>query len=155
MRRSSTTTRRSWSPTTPTKVRYGPFADRLLAAYPTEPNAVPKTARDLTRDAAFGWHTWIWARLEAKTGKSKVFYYCFDQHPEYPAGSPRAGYGSPHDADVLYVFQHLDPSNHQVTKEDEAISHAMATYWRTSLNAATRAETASPHGRPSATPTRR
>ena len=54
-----------------------------------------KTARDLTRDAAFGWHTWIWARLQAKTGKSRVFYYYFDQHPDYPADSPRAGYGSP------------------------------------------------------------
>jgi para-nitrobenzyl esterase len=88
-----------------------------------------KTARDLARDAAFGWHTWIWARLQAKTGKSKVFYYYFDQHPEYPAGSPRAGYGTPHGADVPYVFQHLNPSNPQITKQDEAISEAMATYW--------------------------
>ena len=111
------------------KARYGPFADRLPKAYPTEPTTVPKTARDLARDAAFGWHTWIWARLQAKTGKSKVFYYYFDQHPEYPAGSPRAGYGTPHGADVPYVFQHLNPSNPQITKQDEAISEAMATYW--------------------------
>ena len=90
---------------------------------------VPKTARDLARDAAFGWHTWIWARLQSKTGKSKAFYYYFDQHPDYPADSPRAGYGSPHGADVPYVFQHLNPSNPQVTKPDEAISEAMATYW--------------------------
>jgi para-nitrobenzyl esterase len=111
------------------KTRYGPFADRLLKAYPTEAIAVPKTARDLARDAAFGWHTWIWARLQAKTGKSKAFYYYFDQHPEYPADSPRAGYGSPHGADVAYVFQHLNPSNPQITREDQAISDAMATYW--------------------------
>jgi para-nitrobenzyl esterase len=109
--------------------RYGPFADRLLKAYPTEPTTVPKTARDLARDAAFGWHTWIWARLQAKTGKSKAFYYYFDQHPDYPADSPRAGYGTPHGADVPYVFQYLNPSNPQITKQDEAISDAMATYW--------------------------
>ena len=59
---------------------------RLIKAYPAGATTVPKTARDLARDAAFGWHTWIWARLQAQTGKSKVFYYYFDQHPEYPAG---------------------------------------------------------------------
>ena len=114
---------------TAVKARYGPFAERLLKAYPTEAAAVPKTARDLARDAAFGWHTWIWARLQAKTGKSKVFYYYFDQHPEYPADSPRAGYGAPHGADVRYVFQHLNASSPQVTRADLAISDAMATYW--------------------------
>ena len=111
------------------KARYGPFAESLLKAYPVGSTTVPKTARDLTRDAAFGWHTWIWARLQAKTGKSKAFYYYFDQHPEYPADSPRAGYGTPHGADVPYVFQHLNPSNPQITKDDLAISEAMATYW--------------------------
>jgi para-nitrobenzyl esterase len=114
---------------TAVKTRYGPFAERLLKAYPTDATTVPKTARDLSRDAAFGWHTWIWARLQAKTGKSKVFYYYFDQHPEYPADSPRAGYGAPHGADVRYVFQHVNPSNPQITKADLAISEAMATYW--------------------------
>jgi para-nitrobenzyl esterase len=111
------------------KARYGPFADRLVAAYPPGSGTVAKTARDLTRDAMFGWHTWVWARLQAKTGKSKVFFYCFDQHPDYPAGSPRAGYGSGHGAEVRYVFEHLDPANPQTTKTDLAISEAMATYW--------------------------
>jgi para-nitrobenzyl esterase len=111
------------------KTRFGQFADRLLKAYPTEAATVPKTARDLARDFAVGWHTWIWARLQAKTGKSKAFYYYFDQHPEYPADSPRAGYGSPHGADLSFVFQHLNTSHPQVTKQDEAISEAMATYW--------------------------
>jgi len=111
------------------KARYGPFADRLITAYPPGSGTVAKTARDLTRDAMFGWHTWVWARLQAKTGKSKVFFYCFDQHPEYPAESPRAGYGSGHGAEVRYVFEHLDPMNPQTTKTDLAISDAMATYW--------------------------
>ena len=111
------------------KTRYGKFADDLIKAYPVGTKTVPKTARDLARDAAFGWHTWCWARLAAQTGKSKVFYYYFDQHPEYPEGSPRAGYGSPHGMDVAYVFQHLNPSNPQITKTDLEISEAMSTYW--------------------------
>ena len=111
------------------QTRYGSFAESLIKAYPVDTGTVPKTARDLARDAAFGWHTWIWARLQSQMGKSKAFYYYFDQHPDYPEDSPRAGYGSPHGQDVAYVFKHLDASNPQVTKTDLEISEAMATYW--------------------------
>jgi para-nitrobenzyl esterase len=111
------------------RTRYGKFADDLIKAYPVGSNTVPKTARDLARDAAFGWHTWIWARLQSRIGKSKAFYYYFDQHPDYPEDSPRFGYGSPHGQDVAYVFGHLDASNPQTTKTDLEISDAMVTYW--------------------------
>lgn len=110
------------------KNRYGKFADELIKAYPPGTGTVAKTARDLTRDAAFGWHTWSWATLQAKRGKSKVFYYYFDQHPEYPAGSPQAGYGSPHAQEVAYVFGLLNASGAQA-KADLDISDAMSTYW--------------------------
>ena len=69
------------------------------------------------------------ARLQSQTGKSKVFYYYFDQHPDYPEGSPKAGYGSPHAQDVSYVFLHLNPNSPDTTKSDLAISDAMSTYW--------------------------
>ncbi len=111
------------------KARYGNFADTLLKAYPLDSGKIGKTARDLSRDAAFGWQTWSWARLQSETGKSKVFLYYFDQHPDYPKDSPRYGYGSPHAQDVSYVFQHLDTSNPETTKSDLDISEAMATYW--------------------------
>jgi para-nitrobenzyl esterase len=109
--------------------RYGTFAESLMKAYPAGSGTVQKTARDLARDAAFGWHTWSWARLQAKTGKYKAYYYYFDQHPDFPKDSPRAGYGSPHGQDVAYVFQHLNASDPQTTKADKDISEAMATYW--------------------------
>ena len=111
------------------KNRYGKFADDLTVAYPVGATTVPKTARDLARDAAFGWQTWIWARLQSQTGKGKVFYYYFDQHPDYPEGSPRFGYGTGHGTDVPYVFQRLNPTNPQLTKTDLEISEAIATYW--------------------------
>jgi len=111
------------------KNRYGKFADDLIKAYPVGENNVPKTARDLARDAAFGWQTWAWATLQSKTGKSKVFFYYFDQHPDYPKESPRFGYGSPHGQEVAFVFNHLDASNPQTSKIDLVISEAMATYW--------------------------
>jgi para-nitrobenzyl esterase len=109
--------------------RYGTFAAELLKAYPVGEDTVPKTARDLSRDAAFGWQTWSWARLQSSVGKSKVYYYYFDQHPDYPEGSPRYGYGSPHGQDVAYVFNNLDTSSPNTSKTDLAISDVMATYW--------------------------
>ena len=111
------------------KTRYGKFADDLLKVYPVDSTTVPKTARDLSRDAAFGWHTWSWARLQSRTGKSKVFYYYFDQHPDYPDTSKRFGYGSPPGQEVAYVFQHLDTSKPEINNTDIAIADAMSTYW--------------------------
>jgi para-nitrobenzyl esterase len=108
------------------KSRYGKFADDLIKAYPAGEGKVVKTARDLARDSAFGWHTWVWARLQAKNGKSKAFYYYFDQHPVYAPDSPQADRGSPHGQDVAYVFQHLSRT---ATKTDQDVSEAMATYW--------------------------
>lgn len=111
------------------KKRYGKFADDLIKAYPVGTSTVPKTARDLVRDAAFGWQTWAWATLHAKTGKSKVFYYYFDQHPDYSDTSKRFGYGSPHGQEVAYVFQHLDVSKPEISNTDIVIADALSTYW--------------------------
>ena len=109
--------------------RYGKFADDLIKAYPAGNGTVAKTARDLSRDAAFGWQTWAWATLQSKTGKSKVFYYYFDQHPDYPDTSKRFGYGSAHGQEVAYVFQHLDVSKPEINNTDLVIADAMSTYW--------------------------
>ena len=110
--------------------RYDSLADSLLKVYPAGEKTVPKTARDLARDAAFGWHTWIWARMQSNLGKGKAFYYYFDQHPDYPQDSPKAGIGAPHGREVAYVFGHLnDLQGEQASAEDRVISDAMVTYW--------------------------
>ena len=107
--------------------RFGPFGDDLLAAYPVDGDVVGNTARDLMRDAAFGWHTWSWCRLQKQKGKSKVFLYYFDHHPEYPEDSPLYGYESPHGQDVRYVFQHLDANDNQ--PQDRELMKTMGKYW--------------------------
>ena len=108
------------------RARYEDYADALLAAYPVEADGkVGKTARDLTRDAAFGWQTWAWARLQEQTGKGRVWLYYFDQHPDYPADSPRYGQGSPHGQDVAYVFGNPE----EVQPTDMDLSGWMMDYW--------------------------
>lgn len=109
------------------KARFGPYADSLIQAYPVGENNVPRSARNLMRDAAFGWHTWSWARLQSKTGKSDVYLYYFDQHPERPTDSPQADHGTPHGVDVPFVFMNLDSKN--TSESDLSISETMATYW--------------------------
>jgi len=106
--------------------RYGPFADRLLAAYLAAGDTVTKTARDLARDSAFGWHTWSWARLQSARGKGKAYLYYFDQHPPRTPGTPEAGHGTAHGADVAYVFENLEGAP---TADDRHISETMAAYW--------------------------
>ncbi len=112
-----------------TRQRFGPFADRLIAAYPPGENSVPKSARDLLRDAAFGWHTWSWARLQARGGDAEVFLYYFDQHPERRPGAPDADHGMPHGPDVGYVFQTLNRDDPKLTPADFALSDTVSTYW--------------------------
>jgi para-nitrobenzyl esterase len=111
------------------KRRFGPFADTLIQAYPVGEKTVPRSARNLMRDAAFGWHTWSWARLQSQTGRSPVYFYYFDQHPEYPEDSPQADHGTPHGVDVPFVFMHIDPANPYTSESDQEISETMADYW--------------------------
>lgn len=110
-------------------LRYGPFADALLKAYPATETSVPKTARDLMRDAAFGWQTWSWACLQTQTGKAPVYCYYFDQHEERNADSANADHGAPHGVDVPYVFQTLYDKDPRLTPCDFEVSDLMAAYW--------------------------
>jgi para-nitrobenzyl esterase len=82
------------------------------------------------RDTAFGSHSWMWVRLQTKSGKSKVFFYYFDEHPDYPADSPKAGFGTPHSEELPYTFRQLTEHNRPApTPKDEAMSEMMRSYW--------------------------
>jgi len=111
--------------------RYEQFADKILAAYPGGETPVEKrTARDLMRDSSFGWNTWVWARLQTKTGKSKVFLYYFDEKAESPLGSESTGYGARHASELPFVFRQLTEHGRPApTPKDEALSDMMRTYW--------------------------
>jgi para-nitrobenzyl esterase len=111
--------------------RFGPYADKLLKVYPGDaPETAKQAARDVMRDAAFGWHTWIWALLQSQTGGGKAFVYYFDQRPPYPPDSRFSDVrGAPHGAEIIYVFDHLDQQKLPWTPADRTISEAMASYW--------------------------
>ena len=59
-----------------------------------------------------------------------MFLYYFDEHPDYAADSPRAGFGSAHASELPYVFRQLREHNRPpATPGDEAISDLLRTYW--------------------------
>ena len=115
-----------------TLMRFGPFADKILELYPGDSEAgALRAMADIFRDTAFAWGTWAWAKLQSKTGTSKVFMYYFDQkQPDSPFPSRMKSNGAPHGAEIAYVFKHLDRNpRYKFTDEDKALSEIIATYW--------------------------
>jgi para-nitrobenzyl esterase len=115
-----------------THQKYGPAADKILSLYPDGKADITRTSMsDLFRDTFFGWHTYTWANLQSKTGKSPVYVYYFDQ--SQPAStvtflqkSDRAYHGS----DCFYIFGHLDQDpKTKYTVEDRQLSELMINYW--------------------------
>ncbi|MGA8443078.1 MAG: carboxylesterase family protein [Candidatus Sulfotelmatobacter sp.] len=108
----------------------GQLPSALLAAYPHASDEEARQARlGLERDLRFGWDMWAWARLQAGTGQSPVFYYSFRQPPPFPADSVYAGWGASHFAELWYVFDHLDQSPWNWTAADRRLADEMSSYW--------------------------
>ena len=80
---------------------WGELPRPLLDAYPHASDGQARQARaHFERDLRFGWDIWAWARLQARTGRKRVFYYHFTQSPPFPAHSIYAGRGPSHDAEL-------------------------------------------------------
>jgi para-nitrobenzyl esterase len=108
----------------------GQLPPALVAAYPHASDEEARQAQlGLERDLRFGWDMWAWARLQAGTGKSPVFYYSFQQQPPFPASSVYAGWGASHFAELWYVFDHLDQSHWNWTAADRKLADEMSSYW--------------------------
>ena len=108
----------------------GQLPPALVAAYPHATDEQARQARlDLERDLRFGWDMWAWARLQAGTGRSPVYYYSFGQRPPFPAGSVYEGWGASHYAELWYVFDHLNQSPWSWTAADRKLAEEMSSYW--------------------------
>jgi para-nitrobenzyl esterase len=108
--------------------RFGDFAERILKAFPgdTKEQAQFSTA-DIFTTTAFAWPSWTWARLQSRTGKSKVFMYYFKQQQPKPPFLSIAPRGAQHAAEIKYVLQTMDPKT--TDPEELKLSDMMATYW--------------------------
>jgi para-nitrobenzyl esterase len=103
---------------------YGTDAELFLKAYPHAMEAeATRSAQDILRESIFAWPSWAWAKLQAKTGKNKVFMYYFDHRT---ATMPD---GSDHASEISYVFGNLGGFGGSSGTEDKALSDLMNSYW--------------------------
>jgi para-nitrobenzyl esterase len=107
----------------------GELAREYLTIYPaTTDQEAFETRAAFERDLRFGWDMWTWARMQATTGRAKVFYYSFAHVPPYPQDSPFAGWGAGHWAELRYVFDHLGQEAWAWSEADRTLANMMATY---------------------------
>jgi para-nitrobenzyl esterase len=116
--------------------RFGPDADAFLKLYPftSDKEAWASQAASM-RDQTFGWEMRTWARMQTKTGKSKVYMYYFSH---VPSGKNRVP-GAYHGSEIPYVFGNLQIAPFAVTPNDteprpwQDIDHkladVMSSFW--------------------------
>jgi para-nitrobenzyl esterase len=109
---------------------FGPLPPAITEAYPHATDQAARQARlNLERDLRFGWDMWAWARLQALTGHSQVYYYSFRQQPPFPVGSVYEGWGASHFAELWYVFDHLNQAPWHWRQSDTRMAAQMSGYW--------------------------
>lgn len=105
--------------------QFSEFADKLKAAYPATTDQEANWAlQDLMRDTMFGWGTWAWANLQAKTGKNNVYFYYFDQHSQNSLLKDCRG--ATHVAEMPFIYGwNWGP----MTKSEEHMAQILPQYW--------------------------
>ncbi|HEY2178572.1 MAG TPA: carboxylesterase/lipase family protein [Caulobacteraceae bacterium] len=112
------------------RAAYGPWAEKILAAYPaTDDASALRQGRDLFRDAAFAGPAWLWAKEAARSGREKVFLYRFDHAPPWPPTPIFAGWGAVHGSEIAYVFGNMGPGFIAWKGEDRTLSRTVSDYW--------------------------
>lgn len=107
------------------KTRYGDQAPAYLKIYPASSDEeAHASAAAAMRDQTFGWEMRTWARLQTKTGKSKVYLYYFSRVPPGPVGKRLGSY---HASEIRYVFHNL--STGALDDLDRRIANVMSSYW--------------------------
>ncbi len=113
--------------------RWGDQAENYLKIYPGKSDdEAHASAAESMRDQTFGWEMRTWARLQTKTGKSKVFLYYFSRVPPGAVGKRLGAY---HASEIRYVFDNLQ--NVPTEDLDRTIAETMSNYW---VNFATRGD---------------
>ena len=98
--------------------------------YPASDDATAvRSWEDFAGDRFIAFGTWKWMEAEAKTGKSPIYRYRFDQAPpDDPSREP--GMGAFHSSEIEYVFGTLEWRIPTLWKsEDKALSELMRKYW--------------------------
>jgi para-nitrobenzyl esterase len=115
--------------------RFKSDADAFLKIYPYSNDQEAYAAQAASmRDQTFGWEMRTWARMQTKTGKSKVYMYYFNH---VPPGNNRSK-GAYHGSEIPYAFGNLQIAPFAVngnsetpvfTDVDKNLANTMSQYW--------------------------
>lgn len=113
-----------------TQRRFGAQTEAYLALYPFTTDAEARRAQAAAmRDETFGWEMRTWARLQARTGSSKVFLYYFSRVPPLPN---REWLGAQHGAEIPYVLNWPNGAHSAGvpwTAADRTLAEQVSQYW--------------------------
>ena len=106
--------------------RYGDDADEFLKLYPAATDeeaqaALKQSSVDQSLVAQY-----LWARVRARTARTKVYEYLWDH--ALP-GPDAAKYGAFHSSELPYTLNNLRTSDRPFTEDDRRIAAMMSSYW--------------------------
>lgn len=101
--------------------QYGAFAPQVKGLY-LDHGEMPQAVFEERRDRMFEQHTYVWALMQAKYGKSPVWLYYFDR----PV--PGVGYGAFHSSALEYFYGNLPCSQVEWEENDQILSEFMGRY---------------------------
>lgn len=112
------------------RAQYGAYTGKILSAYPAHSDAeAARSSADLIRDRNFAWSTWMWARLQARSGKEPVYLYYFNHRLPFPHTPALDDLGVTHGSEVPYVFGTFDVLRMKFSARDRALSQTLMSYW--------------------------
>ncbi len=116
------------------RAEFGAAAPDFLALYRAVDDAGAEHAsRAAAGHRTFNWENWLWAWLQARTGRAPVFAYHFARvPPRVPSGDSgdrSRALGAFHTADIPYVFDHLEARDWPWQEADRRLAEQMSSYW--------------------------
>jgi para-nitrobenzyl esterase len=116
------------------RTELGSTASDFLAHYRAGDDAgAEQASRAAAGHRTFNWENWLWARLQARTGRAPVFTYHFARvPPRVPGGESgdrSRALGAFHTADIPYVFDHLEARDWPWQETDRLLAEQMSSYW--------------------------
>lgn len=106
--------------------RYGDSATEFLKLYPATTDAEAQAAQKQSNIDQALVAQYLWARVRAKTAKTKVYEYLWDHTLPGPDAEK---YGAFHSSDVPYTLNTLRTSDRPFTDQDRKIAAMMSSYW--------------------------
>jgi len=107
---------------------YADLADEFLNAYLAATDAEAAASQHArNRDQFAGWPGRLWARLQTRTGKSKVYLYYFDHVA--PGAAAQTKFGAFHSGEIAYALDTLARWDRPWTDADRKLAEEMSSYW--------------------------